>query len=73
MVGIYAVSKLFGGSSDNTPAETHAAVVQAPASSGENAIPSILDESFEEWSKVPGNMKKWEESLKDYDFSKMKA
>ena len=73
MFGLYAVKKLFSGSSDEAPVEKHAAVVQTSASTEENAIPSILSEEFEEWSKVPGNMKKWEDSLKDYDFSKMKA
>ena len=73
MFGLYALKKVFSGSSDEAPVEKHAAVVQTSASTEENAIPSILSEEFEEWSKVPGNMKKWEDSLKDYDFSKMKA
>jgi hypothetical protein len=30
---------------------------------GDNAIPSIMDDSFDAWSKVPGNMAKFEASL----------
>lgn len=67
MVGIYAFSKLVGGGSSDEPAKAeHVSVVKASVSSGENAIPSILAPEFEEWSKVPGNMKRWEDSLKDW-------
>ncbi|OQR91724.1 hypothetical protein ACHHYP_04440 [Achlya hypogyna] len=36
--------------------------VAAP-SSATSVIPSIIDDSFEEWAKVAGNLAKWEESL----------
>lgn len=68
MFGLYGVSKvLSGGSSDDVAdvAPSHAATTSAP--SGETDVPSLFSKSFEEWSKVPGNMKKFEDSCKDFD------
>eukprot|EP00939_MAST-03C_sp_MAST-3C-sp1_P005502 g5502.t1 len=67
MFGLYGVSKLFGGSDKPVAKEEPARVAAAPSSSGESEIPSAFSKSFEEWSKIPGNMKKWEESCKDFD------
>mmetsp|Transcript_22144 Transcript_22144/g.39607 ORF Transcript_22144/g.39607 Transcript_22144/m.39607 type:complete len:122 (-) Transcript_22144:476-841(-) len=49
---LYPISKIFSGGK-----KPEAAPV---ASSGGGSIPSIVDDSFEAWSKVPGNMEKWE-------------
>ena len=42
-------------------------VAAASSDSDETMVPSMFAKSFEEWSKVPGNMKKWEDSCKDFD------
>eukprot|EP00617_Octactis_speculum_P023123 CAMPEP_0185744458 /NCGR_PEP_ID=MMETSP1174-20130828/2587_1 /TAXON_ID=35687 /ORGANISM="Dictyocha speculum, Strain CCMP1381" /LENGTH=125 /DNA_ID=CAMNT_0028417877 /DNA_START=34 /DNA_END=411 /DNA_ORIENTATION=+ len=54
---IYGIVKLMPG---GKKAEVAAAVA---SSGGSSTIPSIIDESFEEWSKIPGNMAKWEASV----------
>ncbi|KAI9918804.1 hypothetical protein PsorP6_011692 [Peronosclerospora sorghi] len=33
------------------------------SSSASTSIPSLFDEEFDEWSKLPGNLEKWEKSL----------
>ncbi|CAH0484500.1 hypothetical protein KXD40_007257 [Peronospora effusa] len=42
-------------------------IVATPSSSNSNStltsIPSLFDDEFDEWSKLPGNMDKWEKSL----------
>lgn len=38
-------------------------VIPSSSSSASSTIPSLFDEEFEEWSKLPGNMAKWEKSL----------
>ena len=50
-----------GGDSEAEPA---APVATSDASASAD-IPSILSDEFEEWSKVPGNLEKWEASLED--------
>ena len=40
-----------------------APVVAAPAASGSSAVPSLLDDEWAEWSKLPGNYERWEKSL----------
>ncbi|KAJ8525288.1 hypothetical protein ON010_g15827 [Phytophthora cinnamomi] len=35
----------------------------ASSSSTSTSIPSLFDEEFDEWSKLPGNLDKWEKSL----------
>lgn len=35
----------------------------AAVSSGSSKIPSLFDDEFDEWSKAPGNLEKWENSL----------
>lgn len=41
--------------------------VEAPATassaSASSAIPSLFDDEFDEWSKLPGNIERWEKSL----------
>ena len=46
-----------------------AAIPSTSASTGSSsgAIPSIVDEAFDEWSKIPGNLAKWEKSLDDFN------
>eukprot|EP00924_Labyrinthula_sp_SR-Ha-C_P014189 snap_masked-scaffold_72-processed-gene-0.36-mRNA-1 protein AED:1.00 eAED:1.00 QI:0/-1/0/0/-1/1/1/0/119 len=39
----------------------------APVASTEDSIPSMFDEAFEEWSKVKGNLERWEESFKNWE------
>ena len=66
-VGLYYTSKLFS-SGDSKPAvveQVH--VAPAASSSSETDIPSIMSADFEEWSKIPGNMAKWEESVANFD------
>lgn len=65
--GLYFVFKgLFGGSSDAAPAPV-VAVAPAAAASGDEMVPSMFSSKFTEWSKIPGNMTKFEESCKDFD------
>ena len=45
------------------PKEEAPAAAAPPSTSSD--VLSILDEGFDEWSKVPGNMEKWTESLND--------
>mmetsp|Transcript_14867 Transcript_14867/g.16818 ORF Transcript_14867/g.16818 Transcript_14867/m.16818 type:complete len:139 (+) Transcript_14867:123-539(+) len=52
-----------GGDSEAEPA---APVATSDASASAD-IPSILSDEFEEWSKVPGNLEKWEASLEDME------
>mmetsp|Transcript_14881 Transcript_14881/g.28866 ORF Transcript_14881/g.28866 Transcript_14881/m.28866 type:complete len:132 (+) Transcript_14881:119-514(+) len=61
-VVLYGLYKLVAGGSKEE------AKVEAPAAVGgsETEVPSLLDESFEEWSKVPGNLEKWEKSVEDW-------
>ncbi|KAI9907504.1 hypothetical protein PsorP6_002991 [Peronosclerospora sorghi] len=33
------------------------------SSSASTSIPSLFDEEFDKWSKLPGNLEKWEKSL----------
>lgn len=35
----------------------------ASSSSTSTSIPSLFDDEFDEWSKLPGNLDKWEKSL----------
>eukprot|EP00941_MAST-03F_sp_MAST-3F-sp1_P006243 g6243.t1 len=63
--GIYMLIKLvFGGGSDE---EAAAPVVAAAVDTQESDIPSALTPAFESWSKQPGNMKKWEDSLAQFE------
>uniref|UniRef100_K3WMV8 Uncharacterized protein n=1 Tax=Globisporangium ultimum (strain ATCC 200006 / CBS 805.95 / DAOM BR144) TaxID=431595 RepID=K3WMV8_GLOUD len=40
------------------------AIAAAPAAaSTSDAIPSLFDDEFDEWSKLPGNVERWEKSL----------
>lgn len=34
--------------------------------SSDTTIPSMASEEFEDWSKIPGNMEKWEESIEPW-------
>jgi hypothetical protein len=62
--GIYMLIKMItGGGGAEEAAPVHVAVVDDGSSSD---IPSALSPKFEEWSKQPGNMKKWEDSLVDF-------
>jgi hypothetical protein len=58
---IYLVSKV-GGSSADAAVEAAPAAAAAP-SSGEEVIPALFSDEFEAFSKVPGNMEKWEKSV----------
>eukprot|EP00621_Florenciella_sp_RCC1693_P002042 CAMPEP_0182531784 /NCGR_PEP_ID=MMETSP1323-20130603/10068_1 /TAXON_ID=236787 /ORGANISM="Florenciella parvula, Strain RCC1693" /LENGTH=326 /DNA_ID=CAMNT_0024741415 /DNA_START=30 /DNA_END=1011 /DNA_ORIENTATION=- len=49
---LYPISKIFSGGKKEAPAPA--------ATGGGGNIPSIADDSFEAWSKIPGNMAKWE-------------
>ncbi|KAI9909264.1 hypothetical protein PsorP6_014797 [Peronosclerospora sorghi] len=33
------------------------------SSSASTSIPSLFDKEFDEWSKLPGNLEKWEKSV----------
>lgn len=35
----------------------------ASSASASSAIPSLFDDEFDEWSKLPGNVERWEKSL----------
>ncbi|KAJ0399224.1 hypothetical protein P43SY_001890 [Pythium insidiosum] len=35
----------------------------APSAAASSSIPSLFDDEFAEWSKLPGNMDRWEKSL----------
>lgn len=35
----------------------------ATGASTSSAIPSLFDDEFDEWSKLPGNIERWEKSL----------
>ncbi|CAH0480168.1 unnamed protein product [Peronospora belbahrii] len=43
--------------------ETEGVSASSLNNSMSTSIPSLFDDDFEEWSKVPGNMDKWEKSL----------
>ncbi|GBG34393.1 Hypothetical Protein FCC1311_106172 [Hondaea fermentalgiana] len=61
-VVLYGLYKLVaGGSKEEAKAEAPAA-----ASGSDTEVPSIMDDSFEEWSKVPGNLEKWEKSMEEW-------
>mmetsp|Transcript_48946 Transcript_48946/g.106654 ORF Transcript_48946/g.106654 Transcript_48946/m.106654 type:complete len:133 (+) Transcript_48946:31-429(+) len=64
-LGIYALYKItsIGG---GKPAEAAPAPAAPAASSSDSEVPSIFDESFEEWAKVPGNLEKYEKSVEDW-------
>mmetsp|Transcript_2902 Transcript_2902/g.4011 ORF Transcript_2902/g.4011 Transcript_2902/m.4011 type:complete len:130 (+) Transcript_2902:36-425(+) len=72
--GLVGVAKLCsGGKKEEAPAVVTSSSAAFPASGyksgvepSESSIPSMLDESFDAWSKVPGNMAKYEA-----EFSKM--
>ncbi|KAL3665912.1 hypothetical protein V7S43_009332 [Phytophthora oleae] len=38
-------------------------VIPSSSSSTSTSIPSLFDDEFDEWSKLPGNLDKWEKSL----------
>ncbi|CEG47218.1 conserved hypothetical protein [Plasmopara halstedii] len=38
-------------------------VIPSNLSSTSASIPSLFDDEFDEWSKLPGNLDKWEKSL----------
>ena len=40
--------------------------VAVGSGSPDTSIPSLFDDSFEEFSKVPGNLEKWEASIEDW-------
>ena len=62
--GIYCLYKL--ATIGKKPAEAEPAPVVAAASASDSEVPSIFDESFEEWAKVPGNLEKYEKSVEDW-------
>ena len=39
------------------------AVAASSSTSVSTSIPSLFDDEFDEWSKLPGNLDKWEKSL----------
>ncbi|RHY03425.1 hypothetical protein DYB37_005631 [Aphanomyces astaci] len=39
------------------------AAAPAGASNASTEVPSLFDDNFDEWSKIPGNFAKWEKSL----------
>lgn len=41
-------------------------IEEAPVATGNDDIPSISSPEFETWSKIKGNMKKWEDSLEPW-------
>mmetsp|Transcript_16342 Transcript_16342/g.52145 ORF Transcript_16342/g.52145 Transcript_16342/m.52145 type:complete len:137 (+) Transcript_16342:66-476(+) len=57
--GIYKVTQI-----GKKPAEAEPAPAAAPAAGGE--VPSLFDESFEEFIKVPGNDEKYAKSLEEW-------
>lgn len=62
VIGLYSTMIFLGtrgGSKKDAPSATPA---QTMASSSSEVI-SVFDEGFEAWSKLPGNMDKWEKSL----------
>lgn len=46
---------------DMSNTSSHAAASAAASTS--SAIPSLFDDEFDEWSKLPGNLERWEKSL----------
>ncbi|KAH7468471.1 hypothetical protein PRIC1_010426 [Phytophthora ramorum] len=38
-------------------------VIPASSNSTSTSVPSLFDDEFDEWSKLPGNLAKWEKSL----------
>ncbi|KAG2787284.1 hypothetical protein PC129_g7626 [Phytophthora cactorum] len=38
-------------------------VIPSSSSSSSTSIPSLFDDEFDEWSKLPGNLENWEKSL----------
>ncbi|RLN57748.1 hypothetical protein BBP00_00007378 [Phytophthora kernoviae] len=38
-------------------------VIPSSSSPATTSMPSLFDEEFDEWSKLPGNMAKWEKNL----------
>mmetsp|Transcript_224 Transcript_224/g.335 ORF Transcript_224/g.335 Transcript_224/m.335 type:complete len:125 (+) Transcript_224:127-501(+) len=63
VVGIYAIYKMT--QIGKKPAPEPAAPAAAPSAS-DAEIPSLLDEGFEEFAKVPGNIEKWEKSVEEW-------
>ncbi|CAK4080946.1 unnamed protein product [Aphanomyces euteiches] len=51
--------------SGKKPAKEEAA--PAANANASTVIPSLFDDNFDEWSKVPGNFAKWEASLDKID------
>ncbi|DAZ92576.1 TPA: hypothetical protein N0F65_012806 [Lagenidium giganteum] len=45
------------------PSKKQVEAAPAAASSSSSAIPSILDDEFDAWSQIPGNLERWEKSL----------
>uniref|UniRef100_A0AAV1V8E5 Uncharacterized protein n=1 Tax=Peronospora matthiolae TaxID=2874970 RepID=A0AAV1V8E5_9STRA len=43
--------------------EVEEPVVASSSTSVSTSIPSLFDDEFDEWSKLPGNLDKWEKSL----------
>jgi len=57
--GLYKVTRPSKSAEEPEP-------VVASTTTSDTEVPSIADEGFEEWAKIPGNLEKWEKSLEDW-------
>lgn len=59
--GLYVTYKLYNIAFPAPPAKKQ--IAAAAAETGDKSIPSVIDEKFQQWAQVPGNVQKWEASL----------
>lgn len=64
--GIYMLIKMVSGGGSEEE-EKEVPVVAVSSDTEETNVPSMLAPAFEAWSKIPGNMKKWEDSFSTFD------
>ena len=62
VMGFYG-ALIFLGTRGGSKKEAPAAAPAAASTSSSTEVVSVFDEAFEAWSKIPGNMEKWEKSL----------
>jgi len=61
--GLFAIYKI---ATMGKKKEEPVVVAVASASTGTSEVPSIFDESFEEFSKIPGNLEKYEKAVEEW-------
>lgn len=61
---VYLGVKLKGSSKEVV--EEVVAAVAAPSTSGKEVVPDLFSDEFEAYSKIPGNMAKWEASVDEW-------